>query len=594
MLIGTEEETGTMGWMRTIPARWQSVATSKLIVGLGSLLVVHVFANLVLWISSVWWPVFSANAATPFTYEAVVGLGLLKSVSFSVNLLLCGLVMTSLFRSPVGGILAVVPAIIFLTVFSLRAIEYVTNRGSLLAVDLSASQWMAIVSIMVVVWLLLIAGFCRLVKFRLTSTFVSALRPGILTRSSQAYRPPAAVTGLRRPSVTFALLWQQVRQTRTTIGAMLLISLACVWWSLSTANDNLIVLPLLFLCWIGAMTFYGDSLKGRCAFFAEKGISPTMVWWTRMLPTIMPAILLWLITLAVVSTWSNRATTLVFVAAIGAAGYGFGVFVSQWSLRPILAFFGGPAIMLLCTMPLQLWFMMYPNHFPLIASMSAILLFASWRLMRPWMDRRYDWSSKLRTVGYIALSVAVPILITIGHRVWTTPPAMTDWRARTMTMAGEPDQEPSIAWLVQAVPEVDQQERAFATVVDSDQGRSIKIGKRSVPKDQLLRVVVAEWKRYRQSDWQDSSSRLTSKTFAGTVIPSLPFGYEHTRTDRNIDRVAKVLIEQIESEQWFVDGESRDELLDAWGQARLGPKAMKSEGDWLLTWAFGLGQDRNP
>lgn len=104
---------------------------------------------------------------------------------------------------------------------------------------------------------------------------------------------------------------------------------------------------------------------------------------------------------------------------------------------------------------------------------------------------------------------------------------------------------------------------------------------------------MAEWKRYRQSDWQDSSSRLTSKTFAGTVIPSLPFGYERTRTDRNIDRVARALIEQIESEQWFVDGESRDELLDAWGQvldawglARLGPKAMKSEGDWLLTWAF--------
>lgn len=570
MLIGTEEESGTMGWMRTIPVRWQSVATSKLVVSIGALLIAYLFASGVLWISSGWWPAFGNSTAAPFDLVYVSGLGLLMSIFFSVNLLLCGLVITSLMRSPVGGILLVVPAIIFLTAYSSHAIDVVLGTSSALVQnpDASPRQWMVVTLMIAAIWFSFVAVFYRLVKFRLTSTFVSPFRPGFLSRSQQAYHPPAAVTGLRRPSVTLALLWQQIRQVRTVIGVLLLMSLLCVWQAMDDVNSPLLATPILFLSWIGVMTFYGDSVRDRCEFFAQKGVSPTMVWWTRVLPTMVPAIVLLSLTTGVVLQPQSRQFQSVWFVATGVAMYCFGVFVSQWSLRPTLAFFGGPAITALCAMPLGLWFQLYPTYSPCFAAMGITVLFASWRLMRPWMDRRNDLPSKLITVGYSVLAVTVPVLITIGHRIATMPPAMTDWRESAMAMAGDPDQQPS-----------------FATFASLD---------RSLPKDELLRIVVAEWKRYQRTDWYDSAGQLSSKTFARTNIQAPPFAFERVRTDRNIDRVARVLIEQIESEQWFATGESREELLHAWAQTRLGGAADKRDRDWLLQWAFRLGQDHNP
>jgi len=36
MLIGTEEDSGTLNWLRTLPISWQQVAVSKLTVGLAA------------------------------------------------------------------------------------------------------------------------------------------------------------------------------------------------------------------------------------------------------------------------------------------------------------------------------------------------------------------------------------------------------------------------------------------------------------------------------------------------------------------------------------------------------------------------------
>ncbi len=37
------------------------------------------------------------------------------------------------------------------------------------------------------------------------------------------------------------------------------------------------------LCWVAILTFHGDQVNKRVQFLAERGVSPTRVWWTRQL-----------------------------------------------------------------------------------------------------------------------------------------------------------------------------------------------------------------------------------------------------------------------------------------------------------------------
>ncbi len=68
MLIGTEEETGTLGWLRTLPIRWQTIADSKFVTAALCTLAAWLLASLALWISTSSWgnvnsePLFGGSA----------------------------------------------------------------------------------------------------------------------------------------------------------------------------------------------------------------------------------------------------------------------------------------------------------------------------------------------------------------------------------------------------------------------------------------------------------------------------------------------------------------------------------------------------
>ncbi len=570
--------------------------------------------------------------------------------------------------------------------------------------------------LMVSCWLLLIAMQYWLVRFRLTSTFTSPfrsgiLRSGILTRSQQAYHPPATVTGLRRPSIVFALLWQQMRQVRSLVGGLLLIGLLCVWRSTSGFDAIVGMVPTLVLAWIGVATFYGDSIKNRRGFYAEKGISPTMVWWTRVLPTIVPAILLLALSAFAVSFIVGRteiAGRNYFL--FGAAMYCFGVFVSQWSLRPMLAFFGAPAILGLCLTPLGFWFSMYPSYLTTVIGLSVVVLFGSWRLMRPWMDGRYEWQSRLQTLGYLALAITTPMAITIADRVWTTPSAMSDWESATMAMAIPPapsgrlvsstnriasaarpkmgvismiddditkrlrDELAHEDWVGRHVtfeeleylashspvtvtsrtfdfdPEIALPDRAKALaeskrglqneqlaaevslawanrvyqfVIDGNASLSnlMAVGEPSemlarmilrrhstddptwneirskVPSDSFRKrartaAVVAEWKRYRLEPWYHELTKTYSKDFAGKPLASSPLWFERKRTDRIVDRITRLLLEQIQTDHQFATSQSRVELARLWNDARMGTRAFRftipNNENHLIDWTNSM------
>ena len=54
-------------------------------------------------------------------------------------------------------------------------------------------------------------------------------------------------------------------------------------------------------CWIGAMTFYADARFRRRSFLADRGVRPSTVWWTRVVPPWLAMLPLLAVSLATVS-----------------------------------------------------------------------------------------------------------------------------------------------------------------------------------------------------------------------------------------------------------------------------------------------------
>jgi hypothetical protein len=187
--------------------------------------------------------------------------------------------------------------------------------------------------------------------------------------------------------------------------------------------------PLLIMMsasWLGAIVFYCDNLHRRCAFFADRGISPTRVWWTRMLPpTIAFLLLIGSISVIGFSFIETRAgqNTLDFIAMC-AVLFAYGQLVSQWTQRPLLAFFAAPAYACVSLAPVFYLLGRAGGPFAAIVLVVPVLLFASWRSTKFWLEGRVQRAYTARVIGYTALAVLLPCLW-IGVQHLAPPSAST-------------------------------------------------------------------------------------------------------------------------------------------------------------------------
>ncbi|TWU37587.1 ABC-2 family transporter protein [Novipirellula aureliae] len=105
VLVGTEEDAGTLRWLRTLPVKWQHVVGSKCIVAVVALLAVWAIASAIMLIASLAIP--PTRDLTLDDLRIIVGVAPL--LFFSLMLLLTGFVTSYLVRSPVGGLLMMIP-----------------------------------------------------------------------------------------------------------------------------------------------------------------------------------------------------------------------------------------------------------------------------------------------------------------------------------------------------------------------------------------------------------------------------------------------------------------------------------------------------
>ena len=439
MLVGTEQESGTFDWMRTLPISWKKVVASKILIGVAATLLVWAIASFVLWVTTSTY----GHVQNAFASDLKSADGVLYLLYFSISLLFCGYVTAFLLRSPVAALLSVVPLVTCLTwVLNETARWYLGNGpwGSTYSAHGAAtSEWLTVVvaAIFVIVALASIAIVFARRRLTMPSRNISLSLP----RASidTVYRPPRNLV-MKRPSPVMAMLWQQRQQIAIYAAALIAINLyfGFIHGHSRSYESRQTVLaefaPLVMMLsvgWLGCLAFYGDSVRRRCAYFADRGVSPTKVWWTRLLPVCLIGIVL--LGIWFWASWMRNENNLVPVAftVYMLVIFACGQMAAMWLRRPTLSFFAAPVYTLLISLP-YLFFLLpaYESYLWTPALALPVLFFATWRLTGRWLERRIDIAFHWRAIAYSILAAVLPCIVIVGHRLSTMPAAMPEWRAQ--------------------------------------------------------------------------------------------------------------------------------------------------------------------
>lgn len=465
ILVGNEEERGTLLWLRTLPVRWQSIADAKLLVALGGLVTCWLGSSLVL-ISG---GMLVTDKFSPFAEEMISLEGVLYLACFSVMLMLLGFVTAYLFRSPVAGLLAVVPLIGGVTyLFEILTRWILTgqiNYGGALT-DPTFSEQLAL-GVATLGGMIFVASLQRMLARRRLNRMVGRSWSKRLNSSSTgvAYKPPVAVIA-PRASTAKVLVWQQIRQCWHLGLLILLTSVSYMllsygfrrdrWnWS-ANAWESLIPLFLgLAAIWLGVLVFYGDNFKNRRSYFADRGFTVNVIWWTRLSAPFFMLVALIVFLLVLHPDTDTLLRVDLHSTGLSLAGaiielvtcFAFGQLVCQWIRRPALAFFAGPAFAVIPAIILMLFASMYPNYAWWIMISALVMLFGSWQLTGAWIEnphrdgndaggirRCIQWLKKpeVRAVSYVLLAILCPLVIVASLRVSTTPVLRAQWRQRLL------------------------------------------------------------------------------------------------------------------------------------------------------------------
>ncbi|TWU47683.1 ABC transporter permease [Rubripirellula reticaptiva] len=457
MLIGTEEENGTLGWLRTLPVRWQSVADTKFAIALVCMLSAWVLASVALWLSTWTWQ--DASSENSFGgLLTTVGIG--QAFFFTCLLLMVGLVTSYAIKSPVAGLVSLLPVISIAWYFAYWMMVYLLDSpyaSSISQIGAPVANWIRMIVACALVLVALFALQRWLARYRLSKATLTFRNPAGGIMREDAYRPPpVVVSGLFQPTPVYAMLWQQWRQVCVIVASLfsitfvfVLVELASSYGYRGRVRGGVIPLATLSFLWMGAVTFYGDSVRQQCRYFADRGISHRMVWWTRVLPTLVPALLLLaflLLSAPRIDGPQNATQERAFATVYLMCCYAFGQLVSMWVKRPVLSFFAAPAYGMFASFVLVWFFIPYAHYVIVILLMVPILLIATRRLTGRWLEGRIDRGFHWRVIGWTGMAVAVPMLLVFGLRWWTTPPVMTDWRARMMAVNLPTLERPATRW----------------------------------------------------------------------------------------------------------------------------------------------------
>ncbi|MEM9366303.1 MAG: ABC transporter permease [Planctomycetota bacterium] len=423
-LMGMENEDRTFDWLRTLPVSSHLVVTVKLCVAVFVWGLLFATASLFTWIA------MKSQMGLALQRE---GIAVLAIGASSFSLLLVGLIACLLVRTTVYALLLTIPLLLgAMTVWQmLRLMIFWALRSGYSAGLRGDDGFSAFVAsticmgtgVALVYWL----GHRRL-------TGASEERPVVRALEPSPYQSPSYVP-VGRISAWRALLWQQRKQTRTGVSLCLMVAGLCLLFAFATRNTGGLspepvsfIVTCLVLCYLGVLSFHNDSKQEQIGFLAHHGLSSFVVWWTRLLPTLIPALLILVLWDRLVYGERFLGDSLLSPpgpATLNAAQCGsflLGVACVQCCQRPSLAFFLAPILTLGWLVPAtSLLVTYYAGYLHLVILTIPILLFATYRVTRYWMNGGHAgvlW----RVCGYAMLAWLVVTGSLFAHRYATMPP----------------------------------------------------------------------------------------------------------------------------------------------------------------------------
>lgn len=417
-LVSMERESKGTQWLISLPVRWQPVVFTPLVVALVELAIF-------------WCIVFGIHWTADFDFKEYSRLGVAFTyyVFHSFYLLICGFTAAWLVRSPLPSLLCVIP------LAAVPAIIEIVRQQWLLYWDRYAKSVYGIqdISMPSAIGTMGACGVGMLAIMSLagrraiapqsggTDNYATGLYKEVLKQiTAWAESFSRSSTSEQRPMYRMStLLWGYHRENRNifrfgqlSIAAFAyLLYLNSVIYNLSHYETTKFFVAItlfllgIFIVTIPVLTFQTDSMRDRVRFLTERGISPRELWWSRQLVMLGFASLFIIILGLTLKSYSSileyelghsRNWSLLIVLVINT--YCLSQWIGQMIPRVTVAIFISLIAVLFSA------FSIIGTRDPLwsIAIGNLIMLFATYRMMRPWMERRINWRYYLGHAKYIA------------------------------------------------------------------------------------------------------------------------------------------------------------------------------------------------
>lgn len=433
-LVGTENEERTFDWMRRLPTPWWFVVSSKMIAGLLLVLASIVWTGGIFVCCSFFLDLEMGSRSKDVNAGWVVFVGFCLLGYVNLVVLTCGFLTAFLIRNSLASAIAIIPfAIAWLVCVSLyaswmnpgstgRLFDPQTSVGEQ-AVFAMAPLFAHLVVIGVVLWL---------ARRRLVGP---SDEPWRFFSWSTDVRPVALKMGVaERPSIVRALVWQHVQQNRWLLQLSLLTMctalLAIVMMNRRSEMHGLITFPVLILLQmtLGVSVFHGDNRMPRRYFFADRGLSPALIWWTRMLVPASVSVVLSVVWVVVSIVLGFEAEYLshwgVSLLVIYALCFLVGASTGQWVRRGVMAYFATPGVAYFAIVLAALATAPLPHGLQTMSVMSVAvvisllaLLGSTWHLTLLTLRGRERWGLWLPAWGWISLPIVVIAITSVSARL---------------------------------------------------------------------------------------------------------------------------------------------------------------------------------
>jgi ABC-type transport system involved in multi-copper enzyme maturation permease subunit len=466
LLVGSEKESRTLQWLQSLPISSRQIAWNKTLAMLLSIALVAVVAFLLWMLAGIChgvWPLSHPSAQVDRDFSLATTYGL---VTFF--LAFAGYAFAWRFQSPLVALAMIVPAssLVWLTAYG---ISWINSSNGYTLPDLESRIYLG--TLMLTTLFLMVDSWRQSQRHLVAHSSSEHWFAGWTSSfpwtqdASASLLQERGASWLERDRVTpvTGMLWQAIQQYRwwwTVVGLFgcvaIGVSSRIPFYPLVEGSPSPLsrydsgfapfVLYLLgvAICWLGVFVYQGENIRDRIRFYADRGVSPLLLWVTRHWIPLLILVGLTVVRYLLRGTTGLPSESLLPAVrmmdagrflAIGLAIYSVGQWVSQCVNSPVVA-------TVLATVVSNA--MIFYYAFALLAMESPwwllpvppILFFiaTAW-LMQPWMERRHDWRFKLKHGMIAVTALAIPLVPGI-LKMLTIPRSSAEVRRELTALTG--------------------------------------------------------------------------------------------------------------------------------------------------------------